>query len=180
MSKRKLSHTRNIQVQAFEREDGLWDIEAHLTDKKHFSLGTPDRELITSDDYLHDMCFRIALDLDMTIQEVEATMSDTPYLRCPDVLPNYQRLLGVVIGPGWQREIKQRLGATEGCTHLRELLGPMATVAYQAITDAVYRPIDYTKNPQIFKPLVDSCYGLDAAGDVIPRLWPEFVEVKTN
>lgn len=175
MTKRTLSHTRNIQVQAFEREDGLWDIEALLTDKKHFDLATPDRALIASDDFLHDMFLRIALDLDMTIQEVEATMSDTPYIRCPDVLPNYQRLIGVTIGAGWQREVKQRLAAVEGCTHLRELLGPMATVAYQAITDAVYRPVDYRSNPQVFKPLIDSCYGLDAKGDVIPRLWPALV-----
>ncbi len=68
-----------------------------------------------------------------------------------------------------------RLAAVEGCTHLRELLGPMATVAYQAITDAVYRPVDYRSNPQVFKPLIDSCYGLDAKGDVIPRLWPALV-----
>lgn len=176
MANRTLSHTRNIQVLAYERDDGLWDIEAHLIDKKHFDLGTPDRELIGSDDYLHDMVLRISIDLDMTIREVETSMSDTPYQRCPDVLPNYQRLLGVVIGPGWQREVKQRLGGVEGCTHLRELLGPMATVAYQAITDAVYRPQDYRKNPQIFKPLLDSCHGLSSKGDVIPRLWPDFLE----
>lgn len=176
MTKRKLSHTRNIQVLAYEREDGLWDIEAHLTDKKHFDLATPDRNRIGSDNFLHDMVFRIAIDLNMTIREVEATMSDTPYIRCSDVVPNYQRLVGVTIGAGWQREVKQRLATVEGCTHLRELLGPMATVAYQAITDAVYRPVDYQQNPQIFKPLIDSCYGLDAKGDVVPRLWPAFVK----
>lgn len=176
MASRKRSHTRNIQVQAYERDDGLWDIEAHLTDKKHFDLSTPDRELIDSDDYLHDMFLRISIDLEMAIREVETGMTDTPYQRCPQVLPNYQRLLGVVIGPGWQREVKQRLGGVEGCTHLRELLGPMATVAYQAITDAVYRPVDYRENPQVFKPLLDSCHGLNSSGDVIPRLWPDFIE----
>ncbi|GAA6150863.1 DUF2889 domain-containing protein [Pseudoteredinibacter isoporae] len=176
MTNRTLSHTRNIQVQAYERDDGLWDIEAHLTDKKHFELGTPDRALIATDEYLHDMSLRISIDLDMNIREVDAGMVDTPYRRCPEVLASYQRLLGVVIGPGWQREIKQRLGGVEGCTHLRELLGPMATVAYQAVTDAVYRPVDYRQNPQVFKPLIDSCYGLSQSGDVIPRLWPEFIE----
>ena len=31
---RKLMHTRAIECNGYEREDGLWDIEAHLTDTK--------------------------------------------------------------------------------------------------------------------------------------------------
>lgn len=37
-SSRKPLHVRSIQVQAFERDDGLLDLEAHLTDVKPFDV----------------------------------------------------------------------------------------------------------------------------------------------
>ena len=33
-SRRALKHTRAIQIEAFARDDGLWDIDAHITDIK--------------------------------------------------------------------------------------------------------------------------------------------------
>ena len=34
---RKLIHTRTIDCRGYEREDGLWDIEGHLTDTKTYT-----------------------------------------------------------------------------------------------------------------------------------------------
>lgn len=33
-SRRALKHTRAIQLEAFARDDGLWDVDAHITDTK--------------------------------------------------------------------------------------------------------------------------------------------------
>ena len=42
-------------------------------------------------------------------------------------------LIGIKIGAGWQGEVRKRIGGALGCTHLRELLAPMATTAMQAM-----------------------------------------------
>ena len=34
---RRLMHTRSIECRGYEREDGLWDIEAHLVDTKTYT-----------------------------------------------------------------------------------------------------------------------------------------------
>jgi hypothetical protein len=37
------------------------------------------------------------------------------------------------MGPGWRKAIRKKVGGVQGCTHLTELLFPMATVAMQTI-----------------------------------------------
>ncbi len=32
---RELTHTRRVRYEGYKRADGLWDIEAHLTDSKN-------------------------------------------------------------------------------------------------------------------------------------------------
>ena len=45
-------------------------------------------------------------------------------------------MVGLRIAPGWVRQIKSRVGGVKGCTHLRELMSVLATVAFQ--TQASY------------------------------------------
>ena len=40
---------------------------------------------------------------------------------------------GLRVGPGWRRAVRARLGGVQGCTHPVELLGPLATTAYQTV-----------------------------------------------
>ena len=49
-------------------------------------------------------------------------------LRCN---PDFSRLTGINIGSGWMKEVMKRIGGVLGCTHLVELLRPVATPAYQ-------------------------------------------------
>src|SRR5919109_5191059 len=63
---RKLIHTRAIECKGYEREDGLWDIEAHLTDVK--SVVHSRREggrARQPGEPVHDMWLRVTIDLDM-------------------------------------------------------------------------------------------------------------------
>lgn len=130
---RKLIHTRTVQCQGYEREDGLWDIEATLVDVKAVPHsrrhGGVDRK---PGEPVHSMLLRVTIDLDMIVHDVEAQMEASPYPICPEITGNFKRLIGLRIGPGWRREIAARVGGTEGCTHLVELLGPLGTTAFQA------------------------------------------------
>ena len=130
---RKLIHTRKIECTGYEREDGLWDIEAHLTDTKTYARprrhGGPD---LQPGEPVHNMWLRLTIDLDMFVHDAEAFTEAGPYPTCGDITPNFKKLVGLKIGPGWRRDIGLRVGGIKGCTHLVELLGPLGTTAFQA------------------------------------------------
>ena len=124
-------HTRRVTCQGFYREDGLWDIEGRITDEKTYEHANEWRGPLKPGDYVHDMSIRLTLDHRFTIVDVEAVTDSSPYSMCGDITPNYRKLIGLRIGPGFTRAVKERLGGVHGCTHLVELLGPVATTAFQ-------------------------------------------------
>jgi hypothetical protein len=125
---RKHIHTRRIVCEAYERDDGLWDVEANMTDVKAY-----DSERASAGKPVHDMWIRLTLDTHLVIHDVESTMDSYPQVMCPHAVNPMRELIGIKIGAGWQAEVRQRIGGALGCTHLRELLAPMATTAMQAM-----------------------------------------------
>lgn len=130
---RHLVHLRDIELRGWQREDGLYDIEAHLRDTKTYPFENEDRGRIEPGEALHGMWLRLTVREDMEIVACEAVSDHTPYAVCPAAAPNFARLAGLRIGPGFNRAVAERVGGAQGCTHLRELLGQMATVAYQTL-----------------------------------------------
>jgi hypothetical protein len=129
-----LLHLRDIELRGYERADGLFDIEAHLTDRKTSSHNDEDPEAtVPAGRPIHGMWLRLTVDMDLVVQACEASSDFTPYDICPGAAPNFARLAGLKVGPGFNRAVAERVGGTHGCTHLRELLGQMATVAFQTL-----------------------------------------------
>ena len=124
-------HRREIDLRGYRRADGLWDIEGHLTDVKSYAFDNAWRGTIDAGTPLHDMWVRLTIDESMTVRDVQVATDASPFRVCPDVAPNFDAVKGLVIGPGWTRRLKQALGGRRGCTHLVEMIGTMATVAYQ-------------------------------------------------
>jgi hypothetical protein len=122
---RALLHSRDIALRGYLREDGLYDIEAHLTDVKtaHPSNATT-RDETPPGEPIHGMWLRLTVAEDMTVVACEAASDHTPYAICPQAAPNFARLAGLRIGPGFSRAVAERVGGTHGCTHLRERAGP--------------------------------------------------------
>ena len=133
---RQRLHTRVIEINGYRRADGNYDIEAHLTDCKSFAQTNLDRGIIQPGEPVHDMWLRLTMDDQMRIHAVEAVSDRTPYAICPAAAPNFTRLAGLRIKPGFLREAAQRVGGIVGCTHLRELLQQIATTALQTINPA--------------------------------------------
>lgn len=130
---RKAIHKRAIECIGYERDDGLWDIEAHLVDTKTYVHTRRSGDMPRQPgDPVHNMWIRLTVDLDMLIHEAEAKTDDGPYPVCGDITVNFKQLIGLKIASGWRREVNLRLGGAKGCTHLVELLGPLATTALQA------------------------------------------------
>lgn len=182
---RRHYHTRKVECFGYLREDGLWDIEGHIKDTKTYNFDNRSFGEIKAGEGVHDMWMRLTVDDTMTVHDIEAVTDRSPFQVCGEIAPAYRKLIGLKIGPGWTRAVKQTLGGTNGCTHLTELLGPIATVAFQTVYAS--RPqaekegrkpprqpsLDENGNPRK-PPQVDDCHALRSDGEVVKSIWPEF------
>ena len=124
-------HNRRIHCNGFVREDGLYDIEAEITDNKTYSFPSDFRGEVTPDDFVHHMKVRVTIDRSMTVTAAEAITISGPYEICPTANDVFQNLIGLTIGPGWRRRVAAAIGGRHGCTHISELMGTVGTIAYQ-------------------------------------------------
>ncbi len=170
---RRHLHTRNISFAGYEREDGLFDIEAHMTDTKTYAFNNDWRGAVTPGMALHEMRVRVTVDEHFLVHEVQAVTENSPFAICPDIAPAYAALKGLTMGPGWRQGIRERVGGVAGCTHITELLYPMATVAFQTITPLRRhrdRSADAGSNPFGKKPAVlNTCHAWGQNSSVVKK-----------
>ena len=169
---REQVHTRRIELHGYTRDDGLFDIEARMTDTKSRGFSTDDRAWVPPGEPLHGMSMRMTVDEELTIVGFEAVTDYSPYRICPEIAPNYAKLVGIRIGNGFMRAVAERVGGTHGCTHLRELLQPMATVAFQTLYSMMAKRAQ--AEPGRKPPLINTCYAYRDDGPVVQRKWPEY------
>jgi hypothetical protein len=168
---RQLQHLRDIQLRGYEREDGQLDIEAHMTDVKPFSWTNHDRGRVAAGEPMHDMWLRVTVDTGMTITGCEAAMDATPHDVCPGAAPNFARLVGLNIGKGFLKAAMAQVGGVEGCTHLRELLQQVGTVAWQSLFTLRIRNRKADAGPlkRVGPGLLNSCFAYDETGPLVAR-----------
>jgi hypothetical protein len=157
-------HARDLIMRGYRRADGLYDIEGQLIDTKSEPFESMDRGRVEPGVPLHGMWLRITVGEDMVIRACEAATDFGPYAICPAAAANFSRLAGLRIGPGFTRAVKERVGGTAGCTHLREMLAQLATVAYQTIGG---------RSGGGSRHLIDTCLAWAADGPVVRARWPE-------
>lgn len=176
-NKRKPIHYRHIQCNGYLREDGLWDIEAHLTDDKGYPFPTLQRGVLQPGELVHELWLRLTLDNQLVIQDVEVAMPITPFSICSQIEDNYKRLKGLQIGRGWMQKAKELVGGVEGCSHLIELLRPMATTAIQTI----YPYLNFSEDGRfpISNNVLNSCHSFSDENEIIQQFWPEKYRGKT-
>ena len=81
---------------------------------------------------------------------------------------------GLRIGPGWNRKVRERVGGVLGCTHLVDLLRPVATVAFKTVRKATNMSTAVEKAGTDDSPSqIDSCHALAGDGDVVRDRWPD-------
>ncbi len=182
---RDLLHTRAITIHGYRRDDGLYDIEAQLTDSKSYEFDNEDRERIQVGEPLHGMWMRMTVDERMRITACEAATDHAPYTVCPQAAPNFARLAGLTIKSGFLKEAAALVGGVVGCTHLRELLQQMATTAFQTIGPAVAQrelgrsqrdpdALDRRISEHLGGPprMLNTCLAYATDGPVVRRRWP--------
>lgn len=177
---RRHLHTRRVTTEGFLRDDGLWDLEGELLDTKTYESASSGSLPRQPGDPIHHMLVRLTLDEEMKVHAAMAVMVNTPFAECLPAAPPVHALVGAQIGLGWRHAVNQAMGGTAGCTHIRELLMAMATVAFQTIGpwqrhermrkggDAHY-PGDTPAHQ------MGQCIGWDFNGAVIARVAPQFI-----
>ena len=131
--RREPTHSRKIHLEGYRREDGLLDIEGIITDVKSYDFPNRERGVVKAGESIHHMEVRITINDALEIVAAEAATLAGPYSVCPKATNVFDRLVGLTVGPGWNRKVRKAIGGIEGCTHITELTGPLATVAYQTL-----------------------------------------------
>lgn len=162
-------HQRSIRLEGFKREDGLWDIEGHLVDVKDYDFDTW-RGICAAGTPVHDMWLRITVDRTLTIVDAQAHMASRPYPgACERITPDYRKLVGMRIAPGFTNAVRNALGGRAGCAHLTEMVAGLATTAFQTLaSERSLLPSD------VKPPHLDRCHALDTAGEVVREHYPRW------
>ena len=78
------------------------------------------------------------------------------------------------IGPGFHREVQRRVGGVKGCTHLVELLRPLATTAFQTLVARRRKAEADPEAQQRRPPFLDTCHAHASDSPEVKRRWPAF------
>lgn len=172
---REQLHARRIELRGYRRVDGLYDIEAHMVDTKSDDLTLVGGRVVPSGEPVHDMSIRLVVDEDLNVMDVFACTDAAPQGICPQATRTLESLKGHCIGPGWSKIVRERLAGRKGCTHLTELLKPLATVAFQTLTKVwAKRPTAVDANGKPRK--IDSCYAYASDREMVLRRWPAYYQ----
>lgn len=160
-------HTRRIEFQGYQRDDGLWDLEAHLTDVKTVEC-LLESGARPAGEPIHDMWLRLTIDADLTVVAAEAVTDRMPYPGyCHTITPEYSKLAGLNLLQGFRKRVIELFGGVAGCTHLTELLALFPTAAIQS---SFRQPRGDNVKP--FQ--LDHCHALKTDGEPVERYYPHW------
>ncbi|HWL28981.1 MAG TPA: DUF2889 domain-containing protein [Burkholderiaceae bacterium] len=178
-SPRKVAHTRTIQLEAYERDDGLMDLEALLEDSKPDSFTTLTRDFPCGVP-IHLIAIRLTVNKAMDIVGAEAQMPRTPLPQtCPDAALNIERLIGANLLQGFRKEVSKRLPASLRCSHVSEMAALLPTLAIQSMMkEQAAKELNGAAGDT--RPLkIGGCHAWREDGPVVLKYYPQWY-VKPN
>ncbi len=167
---RELTHTRRVRYEGYKRADGLWDIEAHLTDIKNhdFYLKSGIRR---AGQPVHSMWLRVTIDREFDIVDAAAISDAVPYpFGCEEIAPAYRQLVGLNLVKDFRKKVAELFGGVRGCTHITEMLSGMPTAAVQTFAGDMPE-----ERPDGAKPFqLDQCHALETTSETVRRWYPKW------
>lgn len=168
----------------YDREDGLWDIEAELTDVKPYTFRVASEPAFPANAPIHGLTIRVTLDDNMVIRDIVTSMDHIPHVECAGAPLNMHRFKGQRMGAGWRKLINQLVGGTAGCTHLREMLFNMATAAFQTLPSGQWhrREAQGQPHPEVREPafFLNQCHSWAYDSPTVARAYPMFYQPKAS
>ena len=178
-SERRLKHRRSIDVQIYARDEGLWEVDAHISDVR-----TSDTQMATgllpAGSPIHDMLVRLVVDEKFNILEAGAHSAAMPYPgQCDDYGDVYGRLVGLNLMNRFRHSVKERLGGVQGCTHITELTQVLPTAVMQAFAGEVIDTRGTGESAQ--QPFqIDRCHALRSDGVTVKTYYPRWYRPTPN
>lgn len=172
-SDRQLKHRRNIDVQIYSRGNGLWEVDARISDVRARETRMA-RGLLPAGAPIHEMLLRLVVDERLNVVEAGAETLAMPYPGdCNDYGDVYGRLVGLNLMRGFRHAVKERLGGIQGCTHITELTQVLPTAVVQAFAGEVLDTTgDSADSTQPFQ--IDRCHALRADGPAVKTYYPRW------
>jgi hypothetical protein len=172
-------HTRSLQVQVFERSDGLFDVEATLRDVKAIDMRLA-TGLRPAGQPIHDMGLSLVVDRALNVVSATSATHAMPYPGvCEAHGDAYAQLQGLNLLSGFRAALKVRLSGTRGCTHLTELAGVLPTAVIQAFAGHVLDTREGTADGH--PPYqIDRCHALRRDGPVVKTHYPRWFVQRTS
>ena len=167
---RKRLHTRQVTYDGWQREDGLFDIEARLVDVKDhdYALASGVRPRGAP---IHEMSVRVTIGSDFVVRALEASSDAVPYADgCELIAPAYAQLVGLNLMDGFRAALYERMGGIKGCSHLTELLAFLPTAAVQ--TFASLHPENSAVTGKPYQ--LDRCHALAHTTETVRRYYPKW------
>jgi hypothetical protein len=171
---RTLKHTRAITVQVYARDDGLWDIDAHICDVKtrDYPLASGVRKV---GDPVHDMTLTLTVDTTLNVRDARAHTEKMPYPGyCNAYGDAYQALIGLNLFKGFRSAVAERLGGVRGCTHLTELALVLPTAAIQAFAGEVLNTQENGEASDVRPFQLDRCHALKSDAPAVATYYPKW------
>ena len=175
---------RTITCNGYLRDDGLLDVEGHLVDARGYDMRNDWRGHVPKGQPAHEMWVRLTIDDQLVVREAVAATDHSPYPTCRDILPNVERLVGLSVTGGFKKQVRTRIGGTEGCTHVLALIDAMSNVAVHALAgkrrgqDRDTMLGTYGTREGKAHPLIDSCHSYAADSPIVAKIWPAFYRAK--
>ncbi len=173
---RHRTHSRTIVLEGWKRDDGLWDIEGRLTDRKDHDYLLASG-LRAKGDAVHDMRVRVTIDADFTIVDAVAAIDAVPYPGCEAIAPSYRKIIGLNLTRGFRQRVGEMFGSVAGCSHLTELLSSLPTAAIQTFAGE-QRDTEMSDGGKPFQ--LDRCHALDTSGATVRRYYPRWYAGESN
>lgn len=170
---RQLKHRRQIDVQVFARDDGLWEVDATLADTKTRTTPMADGPRPPGAP-IHDMLLRLVVTAGLDIVDAGSETRAMPYPGvCSEHGDAYRRLVGLNLLSNFHREVRSRLGGVQGCTHLTELAQVLPTAVVQGFAGEVIDTRGQAEGAsQPFQ--LDRCHALRTDGPAVREFYPRW------
>lgn len=170
---RQLKHRRTLSVEVFGRDDGLWEVDALLTDVK-----TRDAPMVDgvrpAGTPIHELLLRLVVNSQLDILQAGSASEWVPYPgHCSEHGDAYAALAGLNLGRGFRKAVQARLSGTRGCTHLTELAQVLPSAVIQGLVGEVIDARgDQPGDAQPFQ--LDRCHALRTDGPVVRVHYPRW------
>jgi len=174
-AQRQLRHRRQIDVQVYARHDGLWEVDARVSDIKTRESRVAEG-MRPAGEPIHDLLLRLVVDRELNIVASGAESLAVPYQgACDDHGDIYGRLAGLNLLQGFRQALRERVGGVLGCTHLTELAQVLPTAVVQAFAGEV---IDTKgEGDDARRPFqIDRCHALRSDGSVVRVHYPRWAQ----